>query len=195
MKIDSAEFVISAAAAGQFPHSVLPEVAFAGKSNVGKSSAINCLLQRKKLVKTSATPGKTQMVNFFLINRAFHVADLPGYGFSKVPKSVPSKWARLVEGYVTGRGNLRGLVLVVDIRHPPTDLARQMQAWLLQLGRPYVVIANKADQVSANDMRRRLHDIAEGLDLPEPPLPFSAKTGAGRDEMWAKLTPWLEARP
>jgi len=195
MKIVSADFVISAAAAAQFPHSVLPEVAFAGKSNVGKSSVINCLLQRKKLVKTSARPGKTQMINFFLINGGFHVVDLPGYGYAKAPKNIQSGWARLVEGYVTSRAGLNGLVLIVDVRHPPTALDLQMKAWLTELGRPFLVVANKVDQMSGNELRGHLQQIADGLGLSEPPLSFSAKTGAGRDELWAKLLPWLEGQP
>jgi GTP-binding protein len=195
MKIVSAEFVISAAAPAQFPPSVLPEVAFAGKSNVGKSSVINCLLQRKKLVKTSSTPGKTQMINFFVINGAFHVVDLPGYGFAKAPKSIQAGWARLVEGYIASRDRLKGLVLIVDIRHPPTALDAQVKDWLGQLGRPFLVVANKVDQVSTNALRGHLRQIADDLELPESPLLFSAKTGAGRDELWAKLLPWLEGRP
>jgi GTP-binding protein len=195
MKIVSAEFVISAAAPGQFPLSVLPEVAFSGKSNVGKSSLINSLLQRKKLVHTSQRPGKTQMINFFNINGAFLAVDLPGYGFAKAPKSVQHTWARLVEAYIAQRAGLRGLVLIVDIRHPPTALDLQMKAWLDELKRPYLVVANKVDQVSVNESQRLLRGIAEQMALPEPPLPYSAKTAAGRDELWARLEPWLEPAP
>ena len=191
MKIVSAEFVVSAAAPAQFPHSVLPEVAFAGKSNVGKSSLINSLLHRKKLVKTSARPGKTQLINFFLVNERFHAVDLPGYGFAKAPKAVQAGWAKLVEGYLAGRQGLRGLVLIVDIRHDPGPLDLQMKAWLDGLGRSYVVVANKADQVSSNDLRARLRRIGQALSLAEPPLAYSAKTDVGRDALWGRLQRWL----
>ncbi len=191
MKIATAAFVVSAAAPAQFPQTVLPEVAFAGKSNVGKSSLINSLLHRKKLVKTSGVPGKTQLINFFLVNGGFHAVDLPGYGFAKAPKSVQAGWAKLVEGYLAGRGNLRGLVLIVDIRHDPGPLDLQMKAWLESLGRAYVVVANKADQVSGNALQARLHSIASVLSLAEPPLVYSTKSNLGRDALWSRLQPWL----
>lgn len=191
MKIVSAEFVVSAAAPAQFPPPVLPELAFAGKSNVGKSSLMNSLLHRKKLVKTSARPGKTQLINFFLVNGRFHAVDLPGYGFAKAPKSVQAGWAKLVEGYLAGRANLRGLVLIVDIRHDPGPLDLQMKAWLDSLRRPYVVVANKADQVGRNDVPARLRQIESTLSLSEPPLAYSAKSDLGRDALWSRLQPWL----
>jgi GTP-binding protein len=192
MKILSAEFVVSAPDAAQFPHSVLPEVAFAGKSNVGKSSLINCLLHRRNLVKTSARPGKTQMVNFFRVNERFHLVDLPGYGFARAPKAVQVGWAQLVEGYLTSRKQLRGLVLIVDIRHPPSPLDMQMTAWLQAIGRPYIVAANKADQVSAAQAHRHVQEIAQALALVEAPLTFSARKSTGRDALWARIAPWLE---
>jgi GTP-binding protein len=191
MKIVSAEFVVSAAAPAQFPHPVLPEVAFAGKSNVGKSSLINSLLHRKKLVKTSARPGKTQLINFFLVNERFHAVDLPGYGFAKAPKAVQAGWAKLVEAYLAGRQGLRGLVLIVDIRHDPGALDLQMKAWLDGLGRSYLVVANKADQVSSNQLHARLRRIGQAMSLAEPPLAYSAKTDLGRDALWSRLQRWL----
>lgn len=195
MKIVSAEFVIGAARAAQFPRSVLPEVAFAGKSNVGKSSLLNSLLARKRLVKASATPGKTQQINFFLVNGRFHAVDLPGYGYAAAPKAAQAGWARLVEGYLTAREALRGVVLIVDIRHDPGPLDMRMKAWLDQLGRAHVVVANKADKLTAVEAARRAARIAEAFSMPEPPLPYSARTGQGRDALWARLRPWLERRP
>lgn len=191
MKILSAEFVVSAPDAARFPHSVLPEVAFAGKSNVGKSSLINCLLHRRNLVKTSARPGKTQMINFFRVNGRFHLVDLPGYGFARAPKAVQAGWARLVEGYLTSRKQLRGLVLIVDIRHAPSPLDVQMTEWLHAIGRPYIVAANKSDQVSALQASRQVQEIAQILGLAEPPLLFSARKGTGREALWARIAPWL----
>jgi GTP-binding protein len=195
MKIVSADFVVSAASAAQFPHSVLPELAFAGKSNVGKSSVMNSLLHRKKLVKASGTPGKTQLVNFFVVNGSFHAVDLPGYGYAKAPKHVQAGWARRVEEYLTARQALRGLVLIVDIRHDPGPLDLQMKAWLEHLGRGFVVVANKADQVTKSELPARLQRIAQVLSLADPPQAYSAKTHQGRDELWARLRPWLAARP
>ena len=130
MKVISAEFVTSAVSINKCPKILLPEFAFAGKSNVGKSSLINCLVNRKKLVKTSATPGKTQMINFFNINQQLHFADLPGYGFAKVPESVRKHWDAMVENYVRNRESLLGVVFIIDIRRGLTELDLGLKDWL-----------------------------------------------------------------
>ncbi len=195
MKVLSAEFIISAARAAQFPHSLLPEVAFAGKSNVGKSSLINSLLNRKHLVKTSATPGKTRQINFFSINGAFLLVDLPGYGYAAVSKREQAGWGGLVEQYVAQREPLRGLVLIVDARHEPGPLDVQMRQWLAARRVPHLVVANKADKLSRGQVQEHMQRIAQGLALPEPPLAFSSHSGAGRAELWARLRPWLERTP
>jgi GTP-binding protein len=193
MKILSAEFVTGAAHPSQFPASLLPEVAFAGKSNVGKSSLINALLDRKHLVKTSSTPGKTREINFFLVNGAFFFVDLPGYGYAAAPKHVQRGWRPLLEAYLTGRVPLRGAVLIVDARHDPSPLDVQMKDFLMAHRVPILVVANKADKLSRGQVPGQLKTIARELELPEPPLAYSSKTGEGRDALWALLTAWLRA--
>jgi len=192
MKIHSAEFMIGAASTRQFPHHFLPEVAFAGKSNVGKSSLINSLLNRKHLVKTSSTPGKTQQINFFNINQKFCLVDLPGYGFAQAPKSVRASWEELISGYLSGRAPLRGVVLIVDIRHAPGELDRWMRAWLNDAGIPTLVVANKADKIKRAQQPKHLKVLADQLELPAHPLTYSAKDNTGRIELWGRIGQWLE---
>jgi GTP-binding protein len=191
MKIVSAEFMVSAAAAKQFPAPVLPEIAFLGKSNVGKSSLINALLNRKSLVKTSATPGKTRQVNFFLINGRFRFVDLPGYGFARVPKPERLAWQKLCESYLVGRSNLLGVVMIVDIRHVPAELDREMKAWLDHIGIRTVIVATKADKLSRSAIARAQQDVAAALALADPPPAVSAKSHLGRDVLWKKIGGWL----
>lgn len=190
MKIVSARFLVSAAAVNQFPPPYVPEIAFVGKSNVGKSSLINALLNRKNLVKTSATPGKTRLVNFFLINEAFRFVDLPGYGFAKAPKSEIASWRKLCESYLRGRENLRGIVMIVDLRHEPGPLDVEMREWLARLGVPALIVANKADKLSRSGIAKQLAAVAEALPAAEPPLAFSAQSHLGRDALWSRLAPW-----
>ena len=164
MKIHSAEFITGAAAPGQFPPPVLPEVAFVGKSNVGKSSLINALLNRKHLVKTSATPGKTREINFFLINERFRFVDLPGYGFSRAPKSSKSGWEGLIRAYLGRRACLQGLVLILDARHPPSALDLTMPAMLEGLGLRFAAVANKTDKVKRAQLAPHLNELGRALD-------------------------------
>jgi GTP-binding protein len=193
MKILSAEFVTGAVQPSQFPASVLPEVAFAGKSNVGKSSLINALLGRKHLVKTSSTPGKTREINFFLVNGAYSFVDLPGYGYAEAPKQVQRGWQALLEGYLTGRAPLRGVVLIVDARHDPGPLDVAMKDFLASYGVPILAVANKVDKLSRSQVPARLAAIARQLDLAEPPVAYSSKAGEGQDALWARLNALLRA--
>lgn len=193
MKIQSAEFVISAATLGQFPPPLLPEVAFAGKSNVGKSSLINSMLNRKHLVKTSATPGKTRQINFFRINGNFLLVDLPGYGFAKVARPVRAQWERLVGDYLLQRPAVRGVVMIVDARHAPTELDLQMKAMLEQAGLPSLVVANKADKLSRSRLASQLREIPRVLGMSGAPLAYSAVEHTGRPELWRRLDAWLAA--
>ncbi len=191
MKVTSSELVLSAAAPRQFPQTTLPEVAFAGRSNVGKSTLINSLLNRKGLVKTSATPGKTQLINFFIINQQFHCVDLPGYGYAKVPDSVSAGWRKLIEAYLSQREQLTGVVLIVDSRHGPTKQDQQLKEWLDFHQRPTLVVANKIDKLRKNDIPKQLKLIRETLHLTEPPLKHSSLDKLGRSEIWKALGPWL----
>ncbi len=191
MKIHSAEFIIGAATTGQFPSSCLPEVAFSGKSNVGKSSLMNALLNRKRLVKTSRTPGKTRQLNFFLINQTFRLVDLPGYGFGKVSKAQKEAWGTLVETYLAERPFLRGVVQILDSRHAPTELDHLMVQWLAAHEVPFITVANKIDKLKKSQVSARIAALHGDLSLAEKPLPFSAKTREGRDALAARLEQWL----
>ncbi len=189
MKIISAKFMISAVSDKQYPSGDLPEIAFIGRSNVGKSSLINSLLNRKKLVKTSSTPGKTQMINFFDVNHEFVFADLPGYGFAKVPKAVQKKWQALVEQYLTKRENLRTVVLLIDIRRKPTDLDLHMQEWLEQYEVDYILVATKSDKLSQAEQSKQIKKIRQAFlnDANNTLVAYSSKKDRGRKELWKLL--------
>lgn len=197
MKIISAEFATSAAGLEQCPAGSRPEVALAGRSNVGKSSLLNALVNRKKLARTSNTPGRTQLINFFLINGDFYLVDLPGYGFAKVPARVKAGWGKMIEGYLAGREQLRGVVLLVDIRHAPTADDRQMYAWLKHYHIPAAVAATKADKLSRGRALQNLAVVRKTLALEreDPLVLFSALTGQGKDELWSVIEKWLDNMP
>jgi GTP-binding protein len=192
MKIRSAEFILSASSPWQFPSPTLPEIAFAGRSNVGKSTLINSLLNRKKLVKTSSTPGKTQLINFFNINDKFHFVDLPGYGFAKVPEPVRKQWQRLIEAYLQERESLRNVVLIVDSRHGATAQDRQLKEWLDYYERPVLIVASKIDKLKRSQIQKHLKIIRQDLGLDTTPLAHSSLENGRRDEIWKNLNPWLE---
>ena len=168
----------------KIPDNTLPEVAFAGKSNVGKSSVINRLLQRKNFARVGDKPGKTIHVNYFTLDKKCYLVDLPGYGFAKVSQSEKERWGRLMEEYfAAGRIDLG--VLIVDYRHPPTNNDITMARWFLDSGCPFVVVANKMDKLKKSELEPNLEVIREDLALPEgcPVIPFSAEKGDGRDEL------------
>ena len=193
MKIHSAEFIISAATPRQFPTPNLPEIAFAGRSNVGKSTLINSLLNRKKLVKTSSTPGKTQLINLFKINDEFHFVDLPGYGFAKVPGKVRKQWHRLIETYLQERETLRNVVLIVDSRHGPTAQDRQLKEWLDHYQQPVLNVASKVDKLKRGQIQKQLKLIRQDLSLQSTPLAHSSLQNGVRDEIWKNLIPRIAA--
>jgi GTP-binding protein len=192
LNIRAAEFVKSAVRPQHYPPAELPEVAFAGRSNVGKSSLINCLVQRKKLVRVSQTPGLTQTLNFFLINGSFHLVDLPGYGYAKVPVSVQSQWGTMVESYLTTRRTLRGMVHIMDVRHPPTPDDLQLWHWIRDRGIPVVPVLTKADKISTNKRASHRAQAAASLSIdPAEIVMFSSTTRMGREELLARLQEWL----
>jgi GTP-binding protein len=192
MKISSAEFVKSAVKAADYPAGELPEVALAGRSNVGKSSLLNKLVNRKTLARISKTPGRTRLINFFNINKVFHLVDLPGYGYAKVPLQEKESWRKMVEGYLNTRDNLKGVVMLVDSRHPPSVHDVQMYAWLKQSDLAAVVVATKADKISRSRLTQSLKVIRDTLPLAEGDmlLPFSADTGQGREELLEIIDRW-----
>ena len=184
MNFQKVDFLISAASPQQFPKDRLPEIAFAGKSNVGKSSVINRILQRKNFARVGDKPGKTIHVNYFTIDSKCYFVDLPGYGFAKVSEKEKARWGKLMEDYfAAGRIDLG--VLIVDYRHPPTNNDVTMADWFIQSGCPFVVVANKMDKLKKSELEPNLKTIREDLGLPEhvPVIPFSAEKGNGRDEL------------
>ena len=184
MNFQKVEFLISAAAPKDFPKTRLPEIAFAGKSNVGKSSVINRLLQRKNFARVGDKPGKTIHVNYFTIDSTCYLVDLPGYGYAQVSQKEKERWGKLMEDYfAAGRIDLG--VLIVDYRHPPTKNDITMARWFLDSGCPFVVVANKMDKLKKSELEPNLVTIREDLELPEdcPIIPFSAEKGNGRDEL------------
>jgi len=190
MKIKSAELARSYASPRDgFIRDTLPEAAFMGRSNVGKSSLINRLLQRKKLARTSQTPGKTRLAHFYLVNERCYFVDLPGYGFAKVSKTEQQKWKVLVEGYLSRKKRPVISLLLLDCRHEPTAADRQLRDWLEHNGLDYLVVLTKSDKLSRSRAQRAAAQVRkgflEGRDVAV--IPFSAKEGTGRDELWKEL--------
>lgn len=186
MKITSAEFVKSAFDRGHWTTDGRPEVAFLGRSNVGKSSLLNSLLLRKGLARTSNTPGRTQSINFFLINERFYFADLPGYGYAKVSKTMRSDWGRMAEQYLSERRELKLSIQLIDSRHSPTELDRQLHEWLTFAQKPYVIVATKCDKLSNNQLIKNLSTIEKALPGSRI-IAFSAQTGKGREAVWTEI--------
>ncbi len=184
MNFQNVEFLISAAAPKDFPRSRLPEIAFAGKSNVGKSSVINRILQRKNFARVGDKPGKTIHVNYFTVDKKCYFVDLPGYGFAKVSQAEKDRWGKLMEDYFAANRIDLG-VLIVDYRHPPTNNDITMAQWFIQSSCPFVVVANKLDKVKKSELVPNLKIIREDLALPDgtPIISFSAEKGNGRDEL------------
>jgi len=186
MKVISATYLKSAMRPDQFPRDRRPEVAFAGRSNVGKSSLLNKLLNRRGLAKTSGTPGKTQTINFFDVNSRLYFVDLPGYGYAKVPKALKAKWRRVMTNYLVRREPLRLVVHLLDVRHPPTDNDLDMLGLLEEAQKPTLIVATKLDKLKRGQRAPHLRQIRQALDLDEDALvvPFSAVTGEGVRPVW-----------
>ena len=184
MNFNNVEFLISAASPKDFPKNRLPEIAFAGKSNVGKSSVINRILNRKNFARVGEKPGKTIHVNYFTVDKACYFVDLPGYGYAKVSQSEKERWGKLMEDYfAAGRIDLG--VMIVDSRHAPTNTDITMASWFIQSGCPFVVVANKLDKVKKSQILSNLETIRQDLELPEncPVIPFSAEKGTGKEDL------------
>ena len=170
------------------PETTLPEVAFAGRSNVGKSSLINRLLHRKKAARVSNTPGRTREVNFFRINNQFVLADLPGYGYARISKEAKQAWQPLIEGYLRTSTQLRGVVQLIDVRHPPTPDDHEMLGFLAEVGVPTLVAATKIDKLTRTQLATHLAQLSQAIGMDEDQIiPFSSVTGAGRDELAAAI--------
>jgi GTP-binding protein len=188
--IHTVEYAGTVATPTQAPPGELPEVAFSGRSNVGKSSLINVLLRRtrRKIAHVSATPGKTQALNFYRVNDRFFLIDLPGFGYARVPGATKAEWRGLIEGYLSRSERLKGVVHLVDVRHPPSDLDRDMLEYLARLGVPAIVVATKMDKLKRSERAAHLARVGADLAIDEEQLvPFSSHTGEGRDELLEAL--------
>ncbi|HEX8136882.1 MAG TPA: ribosome biogenesis GTP-binding protein YihA/YsxC [Pyrinomonadaceae bacterium] len=186
MKITSAEFIKSAFSETDWPRESVPEVAFLGRSNVGKSSLINSLVGVRGLARTSGTPGRTQALNFFLINKRFRFVDLPGYGYARVPRNIRLAWGEMASNYLAKRRELVLSIQIVDSRHEPTTLDLQLSEWLVANAKPRVVVATKSDKLSQNELRKSLERVRERMDA-ERVIAYSATRGRGRDEVWRTI--------
>ncbi len=186
MIIKNASLDIVCGVTSTLPENSLPEIAFAGKSNVGKSSLINGLMNRKSLARTSSQPGKTQTINFYNVNNQIFLVDLPGYGYTKAAKAVKEQWGKMVDRYLHRSGALKAVFLLVDIRHAPSDNDRMMYQWMASNGYDPIVIATKLDKIKRSQVQKQVKQIRIGLDLPAESrlIPFSATTKQGREEIW-----------
>lgn len=173
----------------KIPDNQLPEIAFAGKSNVGKSSLINALMNRKSLARTSSQPGKTQTINFYNINDAMYLVDLPGYGYAKVAQSEKEKWGKMIENYLHTSRQLKAVFLLIDIRHTPGANDKTMYDWIVYQGYQPIIIATKLDKLKRSQVQKALKEVRIGLGLKaeDTVIPFSAQTKQGRDEIWALM--------
>ena len=186
--VKSTEFIKSATRPAHYPEGDLPEIAFAGRSNVGKSSLVNVLVNRKNLVRTSSTPGRTQLINFFQVNDDFMMVDLPGYGYAKVPLAVKKDWRPMMETYLSKRRNLRAVILILDIRRIPVEEDLQMLAWLRAFSIPPIIVVTKCDKVSKNERAKQTAVITARMGLGKGELTFfSALSKEGKDGVWARI--------
>jgi GTP-binding protein len=193
MKVTSSEIVISAVKPDQYPVEPIPEFALAGRSNVGKSSFINKMLNRKGLARISSKPGKTQTLNFYIVNEVLHFVDVPGYGYAKVSKKEREAWGKMLETYLTTREQLRAVLLIVDLRHPPTADDIMMYEFLKHYEIPCIVIATKADKISKTKRAHHLKITKEKLDLHphDTIIQFSSETGEGKDKAWGTIESYM----
>ena len=189
MKITKAELAAVAVKREQYPPEDMPEIAFAGRSNVGKSSLFNTMVNRRNFARVSGSPGKTRTINFFEINGAFRIVDLPGYGYAKVSKSLSKDWGPMMERYLESRKNLVKVIQLVDIRHAPSKQDVEMYQYLRHFGLDGIVVATKADKISRNQLPKQIKLIRETLEVEKDTIviPFSAETKQGRDEIWALI--------
>lgn len=186
MVIKNVELEIVCGITSKLPETELTEVAFAGKSNVGKSSLINALMNRKALARTSATPGKTQTINFYNVNQELYLVDLPGYGYARVSEKEKIQWGKLIERYLHNSKQLKAVFLLIDIRHDPSENDRLMYSWIVNQGYNPIIIATKLDKIKRSQVQKHMKMIREGLELVPGTtiIPFSAETKQGRDEIW-----------
>jgi len=193
MIIKSAEFIKSAVKKSQYPDALLPEIAFTGRSNVGKSSLINTLVNRKKLVKTGSTPGRTRLINFFNINESFIFTDLPGYGYAKVPRMVKKTWEKMITSYLLTRETLKGAVFIVDIRRTPDEKDKNLSFWFDHFNISKIIVLTKADKLSKTKQQKQCVAIAKSFFVKtNDTIIFSAKSRQGKDDVWRAIEMLIE---
>jgi len=195
MIIKKAEHVISAAGPSQYPNTVFPEIVLAGRSNVGKSSLINALVNRKNLARVGSIPGKTRLINFYNINDYMMLVDLPGYGFAKVSQAERESWGKLCETYLNTRKQIKAIIMIVDIRHEPTRDDKVMLQYIRESGKDYVIVANKADKLGKTEIKKQLDMIRKTLEPDEGTeiIPFSAVRKTGVETLWARIEEILKS--
>lgn len=193
MKINKSDLQAMAVNKAGYPDDQLPEIAFAGRSNVGKSSFINTMLNRVNLARTSGKPGKTRTINFYIVNDTFRFVDLPGYGYAQVSKDERKKWGEIIERYLTDRDNLKAIALIVDIRHKPSPQDVEMYNWVITFGYEPIVVATKADKIARGQWERHLKIIREELGVKNrnTVVPFSSSKKLNIERLWETLTPYL----
>jgi len=182
--INNTDIATTAVKKGQYPDTGWPEVAFVGKSNVGKSSLINAMLGRKRLARTSGTPGKTRTINFFHVEYKLYFADLPGYGYARISRSESEKWGEMVEGYLQDRPELKRIFLLVDIRHEPGSHDKMLYEWCQHYNLPFTLVATKSDKLKRSQTQKHTAMIRRAFGANEPPVAFSSETREGRDQLW-----------
>ncbi len=186
MNVNNVELAAVAVKAAQYPEETMPEVAFAGKSNVGKSSLINTMINRKALARTSQNPGKTRTINFYNVENKLYFVDLPGYGYAKAPKSEIAKWGKMIEDYLIKRDSLKAIIMLVDIRHEPGENDRMMYDWLKHYGHRIIVVATKSDKLNRSQIpkHKKMLSAAFGLEKEDILIPFSSEKKSGKEELW-----------
>lgn len=186
MNVNNVELIAVCGRKDQYPNTELPEVAFVGKSNVGKSSLINCMVNRKSLARTSQNPGKTRTINFYNIENIVHFVDLPGYGYARAAKSEIAKWGKMIEEYLLERSQLKSIILLIDIRHEPSDNDKIMYDWLKHYGYKIIIVTTKSDKLKRSQINKHISIISKSLQLDKEDLlvPFSSETKDGREKLW-----------
>lgn len=186
MNVNNVELTAVCGRKEQYPNTELPEVAFVGKSNVGKSSLINCMVNRKSLARTSQNPGKTRTINFYNVENILHFVDLPGYGYARAAKSEIAKWGKMIEEYLLERSQLKSIILLIDIRHEPSDNDKIMYDWLKHYGYKIIIVTTKSDKLKRSQINKHISIISKSLQLDKDDLlvPFSSETKDGREKLW-----------